>query len=220
LDYLYSLGNILILLSLCFRKVLFIRTIFVLSDLSFLLYGALANVPPVAYWGIASLVINFVQIGILLRDMIPRDLPYDLQQIKDLFFSSMQTSDFVRLIKLSYRGTSSNQEILLKGSPVENLMLITKGKVYIEVEGGILELGPYHFIGEMSYFRDGKASTTIHAHEPVDYLYWRYTDLHRLQEKKPPLFMKMVEAMGKDIMLKMLSQQKAPPESSASQPEG
>ncbi len=140
--------------------------------------------------------------------MIPRDLPYDLQQIKDLFFSGMQTSDFIRLIKLSYRGSSSNQKILTQDEPVENLMLITKGLVYIEVDGAIIEIGPYHFIGEMSYFRDGKASTTIHAREPVDYLYWRYSDLRRLQEKQPPLFMKMVEAMGKDIMLKMLHQNK------------
>ncbi|MCW8385364.1 cyclic nucleotide-binding domain-containing protein [Fluoribacter dumoffii] len=169
----------------------------------------MVNVPPVTYWAIASLIINFVQIGILLRDMIPRDLPYDLQQIKDIFFADMQTSDFIRLIKLSYRGSSSNKEVLTKGHPVENLMLITNGKVYIEVERAVIELGPYHFIGEMSYFRDGKATTTIHAREPVDFLYWRYTDLRRLQEKKPPLFMKMVEAMGKDIMLKMLNQNKA-----------
>ncbi|KTD03504.1 DNA-binding transcriptional dual regulator Crp [Fluoribacter gormanii] len=209
MDFLYSLGNILMLLSLCFRKVLFIRTIFILSDLSFLLYGALADVPPVAYWAIASLIINFVQIGILLRDLMPKVLPYDLQQIKDLFFVSMQTSDFIRLIKLSERGTSRNKKILIKGAPVENLMLITKGQVYIEVDEAIIEVGPYHFIGEMSYFRDGKASTTIYAREPVDYLSWSYSDLRRLQENKPPLFMKMVEAMGKDIILKMLNQNKA-----------
>lgn len=210
MDHLYSLGNILMLLSLCFRKVLFLRTIFILSDLSFLLYGVLADVPPVAYWAIASLAINFVQIGILLRDMIPRDLPYDLQQIKDLFFSSMQTSDFIRLIKLSYRGTSSNKKMLTQGEPVENLMLITDGLVYLDVDGATIEVGPYHFIGEMSYFRDGKASTSIHSLEPVNFLYWRYSDLRRLQEKNPPLFMKMVEAMGKDIMLKMLHQNKTP----------
>ncbi|QMT60060.1 cyclic nucleotide-binding domain-containing protein [Legionella sp. PC997] len=206
MDYLYSLGNILMLLSLCFRKVLFLRTIFILSDLSFLLYGVLANVPPVAYWAIASLIINFVQIGFLLRDLMPRDLPYDLQQIKDLFFVSMQTSDFIRLIKLSNRGNSRNEKILTKGEPVEHLMLITKGLVYIELEEEIIEVGPYHFIGEMSYFRDGKASTTIYAKDPVDYLYWNYSDLHRLQENKPSLFMRMVEAMGKDIILKMLNQ--------------
>lgn len=209
MDYLYSLGNILLLLSLCFRKVLFIRTIFILSDLSFLLYGSLADVAPVAYWAVASIVINFVQIGILLRDMIPKDLPYDLQQIKDLFFSGMQTSDFIRLIKLSYRGTSSNTQMLTRGEPVENLMLITKGMVYIEVDNTLIQVGPYHFIGEMSYFRDGKATTTIYSREPVDFLYWRYSDLRRLQQNKPPLFMKMVEAMGKDIMLKMLHQNDA-----------
>ncbi len=137
---------------------------------------------------------------------MPRDLPYDLQQIKDLFFLSMQTSDFIRLIKLSNQGNSRNEKILTKGEPVEYLMLITKGSVYIELEEEIIEVGPYHFIGEMSYFRDGKASTTIYAKDPVDYLYWNYSDLHRLQENKPSLFMRMVEAMGKDIILKMLNQ--------------
>ncbi len=166
----------------------------------------LEDVRPVAYWAIASLVINFVQIGFLLRDLLPRDLPYDMQQIKDLFFVNTKASDFIRLIKLSDRGTSKNEKILTKGEPVEHLMLITKGSVYIEVEEAIIEVGPYHFIGEMSYFRDGKASTTIYAKEPVDYIYWSYSDLHRLQANKPSLFMKMVEAMGKDIILKMLHQ--------------
>lgn len=208
MDYLYSLGNILILLSLSFRKVLLIRLIFALSDISFLLYGIFAHLAPIAYWAIASLVINFVQIAILLRDMVPKDLSEELQAIKNLFFEGMQTSDFLRLIKLSHKGTAHNELILERGKPVKALMLITNGLVYIDIHGDTLELGHYHFIGEMSYFSDGNASTTIHAREPVDYLYWNYSDLRRLQIKKPPLFMKMIEAMGKDIMLKMLNRNK------------
>ncbi|MFT4058734.1 MAG: cyclic nucleotide-binding domain-containing protein [Legionella sp.] len=208
MDYLYSLGNILILLSLSCRKVLLIRIVFALSDTSFLLYGILAHVPPIVYWAIASLAINFVQIGLLIRDMVPKNLSEELQEIKGLFFDSMQTSDFLRLIKLSHHGKAENKLILEMGKPVSALMLITHGKVYIDIHGNILELGPYHFIGEMSYFSDGNASTTIHAREPVEYLYWNYADLHRLQIKKPPLFMKMIEAMGKDIMLKMLNRNK------------
>lgn len=208
LDYLYSLGNILILLSLSCRKVLVIRIIFALSDTSFLIYGILAHIPPIAYWAIASLLINFVQIGFLIRDMMPKDLTEELKEIKKIFFDSMQTSDFLRLIKLSHRGMASNQIILEKDKPVKSLMLITKGLVYIDIHGAILELGHYHFIGEMSYFSDGNASTTIHAREPVEYIYWNYSDIRRLQIKKPPLFMKMIEAMGKDIMLKMLNRNK------------
>lgn len=208
MDYLYSLGNILILLSLSFRKVLLIRAIFVLSDISFLLYGILTKTPPVVFWAIASLLINFVQILILLRDMMPKKLTHELQEIKDLFFESLQTSDFLRLIKLSHKDTARNQEVLKKDSPVERLMLLTKGHVYIDLESSTLKVGAYHFIGEMSYFNKGKASNSIHAIEPVDYLYWRYDDLHNLQVKQPGLFMKVVEAMGKDIMLKMLNQTK------------
>ncbi|WP_230849135.1 Crp/Fnr family transcriptional regulator [Legionella saoudiensis] len=213
LDYLYSLGNILILLSLSCRKVLLIRIIFALSDTSFLMYGVLAHIPPMAYWAIASLLINFVQIGFLIRDMMPKYLSDELQSIKKIFFDSMQTSDFLRLIKLSHRGTASNSIVLEKNKPVKALMLIIKGQVYIDIQDSILELGPYHFIGEMSYFSDGNASTTIHAREPVEYLYWNYSDLRRLQIKNPPLFMKMIEAMGKDIMLKMLNRNKETPKS-------
>lgn len=208
MDYLYSLGNILILLSLSCRKVLLIRIIFALSDTCFLFYGLLVNILPIAYWAIASLAINFVQIGILLRDMIPKDLSDELQAIKKLFFDSMQTSDFLRLIKLSHKETACDEIILEQGKPVKALRLITDGQVYIDIHGSILELGPYHFVGEMSYFSDGNASTTIHAREPVDYLYWNYEDLRRLQVRNPPLFMKMIEAMGKDIMLKMLNRNK------------
>lgn len=161
-----------------------------------------------AYWAIASLLINFVQIGFLIRDMMPKYLSDELQSIKKIFFDSMQTSDFLRLIKLSHRGTASNEIVLEKDKPVKALMLITNGQVYIDIHDSILELGPYHFIGEMSYFSDGNASTTIHAREPVEYIYWNYSDLRRLQIKTPPLFMKMIEAMGKDIMLKMLNRNK------------
>lgn len=208
MDYIYSLGNILILLSLSCRKVLLIRIIFALSDTCFLIYGFAVHINPIAYWAIASLVINFVQIGILIRDMMPKDLSDELQEIKSLFFDSMQTSDFLRLIKLSHKGVASDEIILEKEKPVKALMLITKGQVYIDIHGTILELGHYHFIGEMSYFSDGNASTTIHAREPVEYIYWDYKDLRSLQNKKPPLFMKMIEAMGKDIMLKMLHRNK------------
>ncbi len=187
---------------------LLIRIIFALSDTSFLLYGILAHIPPMAYWAIASLLINFVQIGFLIRDMMPKYLSDELQSIKKIFFDSMQTSDFLRLIKLSHRGTASNEVVLEKDKPVKALMLITNGQVYIDIHDSILELGPYHFIGEMSYFSDGNASTTIHAREPVEYIYWNYSDLRRLQVKTPPLFMKMIEAMGKDIMLKMLNRNK------------
>lgn len=185
-----------------------IRIIFALSDTSFLLYGVLAHIPPIAYWAIASLLINFVQIGLLIRDMVPQNLSGELQEIKNLFFESMQTSDFLRLIKLSHRGKAEDETILEMGKPVKALMLITNGQVYIDIHGNILELEAYHFIGEMSYFSDGNASTTIYAREPIEYLYWNYTDLRRLQIKKPPLFMKMIEAMGKDIMLKMLNRNK------------
>jgi hypothetical protein len=208
LDYLYSLGNILILLSLTFRKILLIRIIFILSDLSFLLYGALAHLPPVAYWAVASLLINLVQIGILLRDLIPKVLSEELREIKRIFFDNLHASDFLRIINLGHKASACDTTLLEKGKPVKALMLITQGQVYIDRSDSILKVGHYHFIGEMSYFSNGNANSTIHVHEPIEYIYWNYTDLNRLQIKNPALFMSMVEAMGKDIMLKMLNPSK------------
>lgn len=204
MDLLYSLGNILILLSLSFRRVILIRVIFAVSDICFLIYGIAIHSNPMVYWAMASLIINFIQISVLIRDMVPQHLSQELQEIKNIFFSGMSTSDFLKLIKLGHRGQTCDQMILEKGKPVKRLMLITEGIVYIDVNGAELQLGAYHFIGEMSYFSDGNASTSIFVRDKVSYLYWEYDDLRRLQTKKPPLFMKMVEAMGKDIVLKMI----------------
>ncbi|MGC1182254.1 hypothetical protein [Legionella sp.] len=96
----------------------------------------------------------------------------ELQEIKKIFFDTMQNNDFLRLIKLGHKKVAYDQIILEKDKPVKTLMLITKGQVYIH--DSILELGHYHFIDEMSYFSDGNASTTIHAREPVEYIYWGY----------------------------------------------
>lgn len=204
--FLYNLGNILILLSLSFRKVMLIRILYVLADLCFIAYGLTIGVMPLVYWSIGTLTINLIQIVSLIRDMIPKDLTPELQQIKKLFFDSMNTRDFLKLIKLSSRGSASHKKILIQGKIVRNLFLITQGQVYFDVGEFPKALGAYHFIGEMSYFGNGKASVTIEAREQVDYFCWAYADLRRLQEKEPQLFMKMLEAMGKDVILKMLHQ--------------
>jgi len=185
-----------------------IRIIFILSDLSFFTYGISAHVLPVAYWALACICINLIQIALLIRDMMPRELNEELQAIKKIYFDTLQPSDFLRLMKLSHKSFASNKKLLTQGEQVKGLMMITKGNAYVDIDGTLLQVGNYHFIGEMSYFRDGKASNTIYAREPVHYLYWNYDDLKRLQRRTPALFMKMVEAMGKDLMLKMIEQKK------------
>jgi hypothetical protein len=204
LVFLYNLGNILILLSLSFRKIIFIRMFYLLADLCFISYGLAIGVMPLVYWAICTLGINSVQVAGLIRDMVPKALNSELRQIKELFFASMSNRDFLKLIKLSSNGTASHKKILVEGQSVRNLFLITKGHVYFDTREFPKELGPYHFIGEMSYFGNGTANITIEAKEQVDYLFWRYSDLRRLQVKEPQLFMKMLEAMGKDVILKML----------------
>lgn len=213
MDIFYSLGNILILLSLSFRKVIFIRTVFIASDICFLMYGFAINSMPMIYWAIASLGINFVQIYFIIKDLTPKFLSHELQQIKNLFFEHASTSEFLKLIDLSQKTSVTNKIILEKGRPVKALRLITEGSVFIDINGKDLKLGPYHFIGEMSYFSDGNASSTIEARDTVTYLYWNYSDLKNLQIKKPFLFMKMVEAMGKDIVLKMIRNNDKPKDS-------
>lgn len=138
--------------------------------------------------------------------MMPKDLPEELAQIKQRLFESMAIGDFIRLMELSKKAIASNQQLLTQGEPVKNLMLITDGKMYIKLTNSTVELDHYHFVGEMSYFNEGKASNTVFVNDPAEYLYWNYDDLHDLQRKKPNLFMKLVEAMGKDIVLKMIAQ--------------
>lgn len=208
MDYLYSLANILSLISLSFRKVILIRLFFASSDLVLIEYSLLAHMPQMMYWSLASLTINTVMIILLIKDMFPKNLTKEMREIKKIFFSSMQTSDFLRIMKLSHECESTQEKLLIKDEPVANLILITDGTLYIDFPDTTIELGKYNFIGEMSYFDEGKAHNTVYAKEPVKYRYWQYEDLRKLEHRKPHLFMKMIEAMGKDIVLKMINKNK------------
>ena len=211
MDYLYSLGNVLILLSLSFRNVLYLRVIFALSDVAFLQYGIFTHQYQMIGWAIASLGINLFQIILLIKDMLPKELSKEFRDIKHQFFENLSVSDFLKLMKISKQGSAQNQQLIKKDEPVTALMLITDGAAYIDIDHtNVVQLGHYHFLGEMSYFNKGRASNSVYAREHLKYYYWPYEDLYKLEHKNPSLFMKMVEAMGKDIMLKMINKNKAP----------
>jgi CRP-like cAMP-binding protein len=210
LEFLFNLSSLIILISWSFSNIFAIRLTAIIGYLLLLQYRFNVSITndqfSVFIWPLLFILANLVRVALLLKDVMPKDLPEDLVQIKQELFTNMTNSDFMRFMRMSKKGAASNQQILAKGELVKNLMLVTAGSMYIQFPNNVVELGKNHFIGEMSYFNQGRASNTVFVNEPAEYYYWDYDTIHELQRKKPNLFMRLVEAMGKDIVLKMIAQ--------------
>lgn len=210
LEYLFNLSCLILLISWCLTNIFSIRFTAIGAYLLMLQFSVSAfnDNDYLFYWTLLFILANLFKVALLLKDVMPRDLPEDLVEIKQSLFEHMSNSDFIRFMKMSKKGISSNQKILQKGEPVKNLILISNGNMHVQFPDGNVELGKNHFVGEMSYFNKGRASNTVIVKEPAEFYYWDYDTLKELQRKKPNLFMKLVEAMGKDIVVKLIDQNK------------
>jgi hypothetical protein len=208
LDYLFNVSAFFILISWSLTNEFSVRGTAIFGYLILLQYGVAIGSPTVFLWACLFILANLVRVILLIKDLIPRDLPKEFQSIKEDLFPNMPAGDFMRLIKLSHKGKATEQRLITGGQNVKYLLLITSGTMYVELNNLTIELTNNHFIGEMSYFNKGIATGTVFVKEPAEYIYWDYDDLYELQRKKSALFMHLINAMGKDIVMKMINKNK------------
>ena len=206
-EYLYNLANFILLFGLCFRQILLLRIIMIVAELFFGTYAYLMNLPSMLLWSFLYLTVNSVQIFLILKDRIPKDIPLELRVLKERYFNALQSNDFLKLIKFATRLKASDKKLIAINEPVHALIYVLSGNIYVE-KPGISDFSlcfeANHFVGEMSYFNHAPANADVIAKDTVEYLAWPYEKIKKLQQKDPPLFMAMIEAMGKDMLLKML----------------
>ncbi|KTC68904.1 Cyclic nucleotide-binding domain protein [Legionella birminghamensis] len=210
MDLSYHIAELLVLFSYLFRNMLYLRIVACCASLLYMHYSLRHNLPDIFWWSAIYLIVNFIQIFLIVKEKFPIELNPTLQAIKEKFFKHVSTSDFMKIIKLSGKGQAGSAHLMIKDKPVSQLLLITGGSVLVQFQNQIIELGPYHFLGEMSFFNNQLATADVTVKEQADFIYWDYEAIRRLQERQPNLFIYLLEAIGKDIMLKMTSNPKQP----------
>lgn len=207
MDYLIHSANVIYIFSYLVRDILWLRVLIVIAICFVAPYYYFQPVPLMApvYWNLVFAGINIVQIGILLVERRPVKLTDAEQKIYQQVFRRLTQREAYKLLRLAKWNTAQDGETLVQqGSQLDNLMLINRGNVTVQVQGReVARLGEGHFVGEMSYITGGKTSATVTANGELEYVTWSTRALETYLSRHPDLRIALNAIIGVDLAGKL-----------------
>ena len=160
-----NLGFAIILISLTFRDILWLRVFAVLGTvLVFPLYVFRDEIVWTSLsWNFAGVLINLLQIVILILYRRPLVLKGIEKQIYTSVFSAINPRTFLKIFKLAKLEEYTNNTILIRrNDPVDSLYLIIDGNVEVMLEDNTERIiSSNTFIGEQAFITGETASATV-----------------------------------------------------------
>ena len=160
-----NLGFAIILISLTFRDILWLRVFAVLGTvLVFPLYVFRDEIVWTSLsWNFAGVLINLLQIVILILYRRPLVLKGIEKQIYTSVFSAINPRTFLKIFKLAKLEEYTNNTILIRrNDPVDSLYLIIDGNVEVMLEDNTERIISSNiFIGEQAFITGETASATV-----------------------------------------------------------
>ncbi len=202
------LANVLFLVSFLVRDILWLRVMSIVGGFALIpyyLYGQ-AEVLWVPFsWNLVFMTINAVQIYRLILERRPVRLTAAERRLHELVFASLTPRAFSRLVALAdWRDADSTDRLVASGAPLEELMLVSDGRVAVRVgerEVATLEAG--RFVGEMSFLTGQEPSADVVAMGQTSYLAWPCDDLRRFLEEHPEVRSGLQLILGTDLARKL-----------------
>ena len=205
-EYLYSIAAAFSFGAYLLRNILWLRILLVVAATIYIISGVSLGITSMVGWNSAYLLINSYHIVFLLLDRITINLPEDTRNVYHLYFSSLSTREFKKLISNNRFGIVQDEVIVDESEVPGRLFIILRGKVEIMKSGcRIASLGAGDFVGEMSFLSKEPASASAHARDLVQYAYWTHDDLEKLQHKNITLYNKFIAIIGCDLVRKLKS---------------
>lgn len=215
-DLIFSLAEIFIVLSFLFRDMLILRT---LSCIGMAVYvaGALYSgldepgMKALMFFSGIAVMVNVVQITILAFERWPIALAEDLKEIYNQMFTSMTAAEFKKIYKLATVTRMGAGDIIVEeGKAVDNLIAIKSGNAaIIKDDKEIARIGPFYFIGEMSYLTGDMATATVTPTEDLICVSWKKVDLDKLEITRPDLYSKLKQDISINLIKKIHRPHKA-----------
>ena len=208
MTYWLHLGNILYLFAYSVRDILWLRILTVVATLCLLPYYFCCSLTPLyapIAWCSLFTAVNLFQIGRLIMERRPVFLGDEDLRIYNMVFRSLSPREFMKLLDIAeHRKAGENEVLLTQHAPVEQLILMSKGKSKVEVDGRhVAEVSPGQFAGEMGFLTEQNASASVIANYAVEYLAWPAERLRALFESSPHLHVKFQGILGVDLVEKL-----------------
>lgn len=177
LQFLGSLGFLLVFSSYLFRNILYLRFMSILAAITGSIYFFYAADKPLwtaIFWQFLFISINLLQIIQLFMAGSKINMGLLDKNIYQMAFTKMRISSFKKLLNLGIKEeVSAGTTLLVEGEVVKNLIFIYAGKVDVILGGKkIAECKAGNFIGEMSFETELPATATVITTTTVNYIKW------------------------------------------------
>lgn len=210
-DFIFSVSEIILIVSYLYRDMLKLRIITVLGSIGYMLgaYFSGFEVPgmkALLFFNFIIFAVNLVQAYFIVMDRMPILVPNNLKDVYKNCFSNLSVNEFLKLMKLSsVVNSEEGKTIIYEGKPVSKIILILKGTVKI-VKGNmeIAGLSENFFIGEMSFITGEQPNATVIVNSrDFESISWEKKEIIELEDSDPILFSKFKEAIAINLIKKI-----------------
>lgn len=206
LDAVISVSYTLLLFSYIMRDIFWLRVLAAISIVILIFYFYFQPTPLwfAIGWNVAFLLINVYWVARLLFDRRPFNFTDEQKRLWETAFHGMSPRYARALFKNGVVKTVPPNEIIAKqGEALDEVMLISEGKVDVMLNQKIIEtVGAGHILGAAIFFEksfDMPAVTTITTTEQTRLITWRKKKLREMAEKDHQFSMAIQAVMGLEI---------------------
>jgi hypothetical protein len=203
-----NLNYIIMLMAFLTRKMLYLRILAIVSSIFAIIYFSIVATDPLWVpigWKGAMIVANIM--GIIYIIYQHREIQFRPEEKKlyKAVFATLAPLQFKKLLDIGvFTDVEEGEHIVHKNTKIEELILLSSGKVKIISEGKLLnycESGA--FIGEMSFLTNNPTTADVIAIEPTRYLKWMKKDFQRLLQKDRKLKTSLHNIFNVDLLKKL-----------------
>jgi hypothetical protein len=206
---LVNISNLMFLVALCVRDVLWLRIISIASYFVILPYYYYHSEPlwPSIFWAMAFIIANGIRIALLVLERRPVVFSEQEEELYRIAFSSMDRREFLKLASLvQWVDCPPGYIIIKKGEKISDAMVLVSGEV-----DAILDARPQfqlragQLIGDVTTYSGLASPGNVVARGPARLAKWDLEKLRAFAEDKPELRAKLLNIESADLAGKLRS---------------
>lgn len=203
-DVLLTVVYMAYLLSPALRDEFFLRVALMITSLGFILWGVLIDNTVTVIANVLFVLIGARHIIRLYKQRQPVELNDTQRRINEEIFEAMSAREFLLFWHLGDEDFVESGELIRKDEKLDDVLVITRGDVIIELDSGDLVKEAPILLGEMSYALgvDAAATATVRCEGEVEMRRWTKTTLRDLQRSHPDLAVPFLRSIGSNLAAK------------------
>ena len=199
-----NIAYVLNLVGLAVKNILILRILLMSAQIILIYTGYVRGNWIVMFWNAVFLVINLLRTIMLLLERRPVKLPAEVLDIYRENFLQMTEREFLRFWDAGKTVEITGGHVVRSGENADSVYIIIGGSATVRNRTGtvaILRRGG--FIGEMSYISGRPPSADVMADSVLTLRAWKRTDLNSLRIRDHAQWVKMQQALGRDLVMKV-----------------